>query len=297
MGGARWSKADYTTYADTTQYRTASRAEVFSSRYVHETLNPAKIVIRESRDSEANPESTPIIIGLDVTGSMGFVAEEIAKNGLSTLMTEIYEAKPVTDPHVMFMAIGDIRSDRGPLQVSQFEADTRIIEQLRLLWLESGGGGNDTESYDLPWYFGAYKTVTDAMEKRQKRGYLFTIGDELAPNEALPESRLKELFGGQVQDAGTPHELLSKVTEKYQVFHIISEEGSCARRRLREVRESWVNLTGVNTLYMKNHKDLTSIILATMAIAEGADIEAVIQESQNAEVLRYAFQVALATGQ
>ena len=34
------------------------------------------------------------------------------------------------------------------------------------------------ESYELALYFAAYKTSCDAWEKRQKKGYLFTLGDE-----------------------------------------------------------------------------------------------------------------------
>ena len=36
--------------------------------------------IRESRDSEDSPESTPVIIGFDVTASMGYLAKELALN-------------------------------------------------------------------------------------------------------------------------------------------------------------------------------------------------------------------------
>lgn len=292
MGSSRWDNNDYTLYATSTNYRAASREQVFASRTVHESLDPKKIVLRESCDSDANPESTPIIIGLDVTGSMGFVAEEIAKNGLSDLMTRVYDDTPVTDPHVMFMAIGDINYDRGPLQVSQFEADTRIIEQLRLIWLEGGGGGNDTESYDLPWYFAANRTSIDSMKKRQTKGFLFTIGDEFPPENPLPTSKLQTLFGGQIQNPGTTKELLEKAKENWQVFHIIAEEGSCARRSLSKVRESWKKLLGPNTIYMMNHKDLTSIILAIIAAASGDDLDEVIAGSECKETLRYAFQIA-----
>lgn len=294
MGSSRWSNDDYKAYATSTNYVSQSREQVFASRNLHEALNPKNFVLRESCDSDVNPLSTPIIVGLDVTGSMGFVAEEVAKHGLAELMTKVYEDKPVTDPHVMFMGIGDIRYDQGPLQVSQFEADTRIIEQLRMLWLESGGGGNDTESYDLPWYFAAYRTSIDSMKKRQKKGFLFTIGDEFAPREALPLNKLKGLFSGQVQEPGSPAELLAEAKKNWHVFHIIAEEGSCAKRSLKGVRESWVDLLGPNALFMKSHKDLTSIIMATMAITEGADMQTVLTESQNKQVLSYAFQAALA---
>jgi hypothetical protein len=91
-------------------------------------LNPAKIKMRESRDSDDNLPSTPIIVGIDVTGSMGVLAETLVKRGLKPLFEEILDRKPVTDPHVMAMAIGDAWCDRAPLQVTQFEADISVAE-------------------------------------------------------------------------------------------------------------------------------------------------------------------------
>lgn len=38
--------------------------------------------IRECRDSEEHPESLPIIIALDVTGSMGMVPHSLITGGL-----------------------------------------------------------------------------------------------------------------------------------------------------------------------------------------------------------------------
>ena len=144
MGNASWSSTAYATRS--ADLRTKSRDEIFQKRAVRKDFDPHNIEIRESCDSEANPASHAIILGLDVTGSMGFIAEKIAKEGLGTLIEGIIEKQPVSDPHIMVMALGDIRFDQAPLQVSQCEADIRIADQLTDLWLESGGGGNDTES-------------------------------------------------------------------------------------------------------------------------------------------------------
>jgi hypothetical protein len=293
MGTSRWDSNDYSSYESRTKIKSLSREQVFTSRNINKLLDPRNIALRESCDSVYNPNSTPIIFGLDVTGSMGFIAESIAKEGLASLMTEIHESLPVSDPHIMFMAVGDIRSDQGPLQVSQFEADLNVIEQLRMIWLEGGGGGNNTESYDLPWYFAANRTAIDSYNKRNKKGYLFTFGDELPPNEPLPLSGLQRLFGGQVQESGSTAELLEQAREKYKVFHIIAEEGSYCRTRLQNVRSQWTELLGNNAIFMRDHKDLVNIVIATLRIAEGADIDTVIAESQNKAALTYAFSNSL----
>ena len=159
--------------------------------------------MRESRDSKDNPKSTPVIVALDVTGSMGMLADVIAREGLGVLFNAILDLKPISDPHVMFMGVGDANCDSAPLQVSQFEADNRIVEQLTQLFIEHGGGGNNFESYNLPWYFGARHTEHDSLIKRGKRGYLFTVGDEEAP-EALTVAQIEEVIGDKSNGSCPP---------------------------------------------------------------------------------------------
>ena len=65
------------------------------------------------------------------------IADIIARKGLNTLLEEIYSRKPISDPHVMIMGIGDVEMhDKAPLQVTQFEADIRLAEQLENIFLE-----------------------------------------------------------------------------------------------------------------------------------------------------------------
>lgn len=51
---------------------------------------------------------------------MGMIADSLARDGLGILFNEILDRKPVTDPHLMFMAVSDAYCDNYPLQVSQF---------------------------------------------------------------------------------------------------------------------------------------------------------------------------------
>lgn len=295
MGHARFDRGDYESYRTAHNITAKStREQVFTSRRIPDILNPSKIVVRESCDSDLNPNSTPIILGLDITGSMGFIAEEIAKTQLPDLMEAIYAELPVTDPHVMFMGIGDVATDAAPLQVSQFEAGAvPLIEQLRKMWLEGNGGGNNTESYNLPWYFAAHKTVIDSFDKRGQKGFIFTMGDEMPPTE-ISDRGLAKTFGvGQHVSAGSNQKLLDEVEQRYRVFHIIVEEGGYARGRLSAVRGAWTELLGPNAIFMRNHHHLTAIVTATLQIANGGDINEIIANSQAGDELRYAFSNAL----
>lgn len=196
MGTARWNPTDWSAYAASTAGK--STDAVFAARGIDQDLNPFGVALRESRDSDLNPASTAIIVGLDVTGSMGMIADALAREGLGIMVEEILARKPVSDPHILCMGIGDVLCDQAPLQVTQFEADIRIARQLEKLWLEKGGGGNSCESYTLPWYFAAMHTAIDCFEKRGKKGYLFTVGDEEPPLD-LPGTAITRFLGDPPQ--------------------------------------------------------------------------------------------------
>lgn len=272
MGYAKWDPNAWSAYARST--RGKSRSELFASTRMKAALNPAKITKRESRDSDDNLPSTPIIVGIDVTGSMGVLAEALVKRGLKPLFEEILDRKPVTDPHVMAMAIGDAWFDQAPLQVTQFEADIRVAEQIQDLFIEGGGGGNQYESYNLPWYFAATKTATDAWQKRSKKGYLFTVGDEPCP-PVLEAAHIKRVFGTGAQRDLPSADVLALAERQYEVFHVVVEEGSFARSRPDLVMQSWTEVLGQRVLRLSDHEKLSEVIVSAIEITEGKDAGAV----------------------
>ena len=267
MGSGRFDPRDYARFASSTHGR--STDEIYGQRSIHRNLNPLGIRVRESRDSPDNPRSTAIIVALDVTGSMGMLADTIARQGLGVLFNQLYDERPVTDPHVMFMGIGDAHFDQAPLQVSQFEADNRIVEQLTQLYIEHGGGGNHSESYHFPWYFAAQHTSIDCFEKRGRKGYLFTVGDELTP-DPLRAEQIRRFVGDRLEVDLPAAQLLRWASEKYNVFHIIVEEGSYARGSLSKVRKDWQHLMGQNALSLKDHTKLAEGIVSIIEMNEAA---------------------------
>lgn len=271
MGSGSFNPSAYRAYASTTVGKTVH--EVFGSRNLHKTLDPKGVLVRESRDSADNPNSTPVIVALDVTGSMGMIAHKLAQEGLGTLFTEILDRKPITDPHVLFMAVGDANCDRAPLQVSQFEADNRIVEQLSTIWVEGGGGGNSYESYNLPWYFAGLHTSHDSFEKRGKRGYLFTVGDEEFPRD-LTADQIRAITGDEPTSDLSNAALLAMAEKMYHVFHVVVEEGSHARSNRDRVYTSWSPL-GQRVLPLKDYTKLSEVIVSAIQITEGADADTV----------------------
>ena len=198
--------------------------EIFKNRSCDPRFNPIFIQKREARDSEDHPESVPIIIGLDVTASMGFLAKKVAEESLNETMMKLYSTNAVKDPALMFAAYGDY-GDNAPLQVTQFESDIRIAEQLLDLWLENGGHGKVVPQ--LLWYFAANHTLVDNYEKRKQKGFIFTIGDNAECRDDLSYDQTRALHG-QVFGEDTPinvRDTVKAAGEKYEMFHIFINQG------------------------------------------------------------------------
>lgn len=278
MGTGTFSARSHATFSkkrlQTASGTTRSAREIYSTS-LNTALDPAKIDVRESRDSSDNPRSTAVIIGCDVTGSMGRLLQ-VAITSLGTLVTEMYDRKPITDPHIMFMGIGDHLCDSAPLQVTQFEADNRIAEQLTNLWLEHGGGGNGEESYTLPWWFAATKTSIDCFEKRQKKGYLFTIGDD-GINKMLYKDELARV-GITIDKDYTAEELFEMVSEKYEVYHLVLQQGYNIYRGDGDSRvvRSWTDVIGERAIRVSDITKLPQIIISAIQMNEGISREDII---------------------
>lgn len=223
MGGGSWTSQAFRSYSTNKGMSVTSSGtiagnysaqEIFKSRTIDEKLNPY-MIDRECCDTPEHPNTIPVILALDVTGSMGQSAVEVAKQ-LNVIMTELYDK--ISDVEFMIMGIGDFSYDRAPLQVSQFESDIRIAEQLDKIYFEGGGGGNNYESYTAAWYFAARHTKLDCL-KRGKKGILITMGDETL-NPYLPADRVKSVIGDFNQGDIETESLYNEVINSYNVYHL-----------------------------------------------------------------------------
>lgn len=200
-----------------------SNQEMFKARYLDSALDP-KNVVRECCDSEEHPNTLPVILALDVTGSMGDAAVEVAKK-LNIIMTKLYEK--ISDVEFMVMGIGDLAYDDCPIQASQFESDIRIAEQLDKIYFEFGGGGNSFESYTAAWYFGSRHTKLDCLN-RGRKGIIITMGDEQL-NPYLPlkgrRSGLMEATGDNLQSDVETKDLYDEASQKFNIYHLDVSHG------------------------------------------------------------------------
>jgi hypothetical protein len=257
MGHGSYSYSDREVRSESLGYRTKSAREIFTERSVNNAMDPNGVTLRESRDSEEHPNSIPIILALDETGSMGSIPHFLVKEGLPHMMDKIIK-EGIPDPQVLFLGIGDHTCDQAPLQVGQFESSDGLLDHwLTSLYLEGHGGGNDGESYMLAWFFANRYTSTDHVEKRGKKGILFTVGDEPVLRDLHEYAQRKIMGDGQYEDMSSV-ELLDKAREKYEVFHLHIMEGSNGQRQ--DVQDGWKQLMGDHCILVQHKEDVARII-------------------------------------
>jgi hypothetical protein len=249
-------------------YGTA-RATVFSSR-LKSSLDPKGVKVRESRDSADHPESNAIGVLFDVTGSMGQTPYEFAQKKLGGLMKMLVDKGVIGHPQVLFGAIGDSYSDTTPFQVGQFESGVEMDTCLTDIFIEGGGGGQNKESYGLGHYFFARHTSIDCSEKRGKKGYLFTVGDELVwPTITAAEA--ERVFGDTIEDT-TVADLIHECESRYNVFHIVVGTSTGNRP---EILAGWKALLGERALKLDDPDNICELIAATIGLCEGHSLDVV----------------------
>ena len=244
---------------------------VFAQRACHPLMRPHGIKVRECRDSPEHPQTLPIVLALDVTGSMGEIPAQLARRELPHLMKALMD-HGVRDPQVLFMAVGDAFHDKAPLQVGQFEATAELMDQwLTWSWLEGQGGPTGHESYELALYFVARHLETDALRLRRKKGYLFMTGDE-KPYPTLARQAVRTVLGDEIDDDVLLRDLVDDVRRGIEPFFLIPD---LARRG--PIEATWRDVLGDRVIAMESAGDTTDVIGAIVAMSEGAlsDLDAV----------------------
>jgi hypothetical protein len=271
MGHSNWSDAAYQTRQHT---RRATNTSAFSYddqvrasgvARVHDQMNPYGKV-RESRDSQAHPDSLAIAVVFDVTGSMGGVPR-VLQTKLGALMRVLIQKGYAAHPQILFGAVGDAYSDQVPLQIGQFEAGLEMDDDLGKIFIEGGGGGQVHESYELALYFMARHTAIDCHERRGRKGYLFTIGDE-KPYAVVRRQHVLEHIGDRLAADLPVERVVAEVRERYEHFHIIptnTSHGSSA-----EVQERWRALLGERVLMLADEAAVCETIALAVGLCEGA---------------------------
>lgn len=285
MGSGSWTAKSFNDsvksrgFSSVDSLAAADVRSLYTATTISPALNPYQVV-RECRDSEEHPNTIPIILALDVTGSMGRACMMCAAK-LNETIEALY--KSVKDPQIMTMGIGDIDYDRVPLQATQFESDIRIFEQMNALVFEGGGGGNGYESYAAAWYFALHNTDIDAYNKRGQKGILVTLGDE-CPGEWLRADMLKKYLGSEAAEDMRVEDVYKAASEKFDIYHISISNESSYHYYKKQADAEWTTLMG-DHYCVATSNELPQIIAAIVnqSVYETAAIDTTIL-NENGEI-------------
>lgn len=236
MGCGTFTTSAYHTYATSVgaTYNVSTgrlSGQTFKSNRIDESLNPRNFNVRECVNNDEHPNTIPVILALDVTGSMGSACKETAAT-LGIIITNLYEK--FKDIEFCVMGIGDLAYDSAPIQMSQFESDVRIAEALDKIYMEYGGGGNGYESYSAAWYMGLKRTKLDCFDKQGRKGIIITMGDEPL-NPYLPEFQLSNSIGGFVESSDIDtKKLYNEAIEKFDIYHIAVDHPDTSYRHYKQ---------------------------------------------------------------
>lgn len=282
MGAGTWDSRAYTAAAasrhaagvDTFDYTAKVRSGKATG--VHALLDPLQMKnpdpsiypypLRESRDNDEHPESVPVAIVFDVTGSMGRIPA-VLQTKLPSLMDVIIDKAGLKDPQVLVGAVGDWTCDRYPFQIGQFESDNKFDEQLRQIILEGGGGGQVKESYALAYRFAADHTALDSFEKRGKKGYFFTMGDEM-PWPTVTAREAAEVFGVEATEDETVESIIARASEKWDIFHLFALDGAYPNHT--DIHERWRQLLGERLVLVEDSSLVCEVIAGVVHMMENA---------------------------
>lgn len=187
----------------------------------------------------------PIVIALDVTGSMGDSAK-IMFDKIPMFWGQIEQKGYLADPAVSFAAIGDVYCDEAPLQVTQFEKAKAIHPWLEKIWLEGGGGGQTMESYDLSALFFLEKCSVPEME----HGFFFYIGDE---------GYYPELDGKDTVP------IFQELMKRFDTFFIHWPYNQSPHDDERIVKD-WKRVMGERFIILKDPKAIVDVMLGLIAM-------------------------------
>lgn len=284
MGSGAW---DTNVYTDRATHKAATgRAtfghmdDVYAGRTafaIHPSLDPKGVTLRESRDSDEHPEATDITVCFDVTGTMGGIPVVLQRK-LPGLLGLLLRKGYVTDPQIMFAAVGDANCDDFPLQIGQWESDNRLDENLENMILEGGGGGQKHETYELFMYFMARHTATDRWDKRGQKGYLFIIGDELAYSH-VRRQQVAQVLGHSIESDIPTATIAAELRERFNVFFILPKGASYGGDP--QVLGFWRSLFGEGVIEL----DDPELVSETIALIVG-QMEDTIDLEEGADHLR-----------
>jgi hypothetical protein len=202
----------------------------------------------------------PVVCVIDVTGSMGDWSK-IIYDKLPLFFGEIEKQGYLKDAAISFAAVGDAHSDRAPFQICNFSQSRELDDYLSRIWLESGGGGQCRESYELmAFYYLHHCTLT-----KPELSFMFITGDEGFYPRIEPDQVFR-FFGEHVEPMDSK-KVFEKLRDKFNVFFLHKEYDRDSVDR--EILAQWREVLGERVLHLTDPKSVIDVMLGAIALTSG----------------------------
>lgn len=219
---------------------------------------------RNTIDNELKPEGkkiksnskNPIIIALDVTGSNIDFAR-LVYDKLPMFYGEIEGKKYLDDFDICICAVGDAKYDSYPIQIGTPAKGLEIDSWLEKIVLESGGGGNAYESYEIM----AHYLANNCEFRSDAKPIVFFIADESVQKTVSKDEC--EKLGIECAESYNPWPKLNK---KFNDNVFVMLNRYCGSFR-DDFTKSWIDvLPKQHTIRIPEEKAIIDLMLGILAI-------------------------------
>jgi ribosomal protein S27AE len=189
----------------------AARSKAHGPRTYEKKTGP-KVKVIDPRKHVSTESKNPLIVAVDVTGSMASWPFEIFDR-LPLLYNTLSQYRE--DLEICFVAIGDAATDDWPLQVTTFASGYDLEQLLGSLYGE-GGGGDAPESYGL---FAHWVNTHVEIKSAEETPFLILFGDiDMHPN--VPRSQVAHYLGDSLEGDLDSISEWKKVCENWNVWFL-----------------------------------------------------------------------------
>ena len=250
MGSYSYDRDVYSSSSYDSWGASSYSATKFNRTEIHNDLKPeGKKIVSNSKN--------PIIIALDVIGSNIDFAR-LVYDKLPMFYGEIEQKKYLEDFDICICAVGDAKYDDYPIQIGTPAKGIEIDSWLEKIVLESGGGGNDYESYEIM----AHYLANNCEFKKDAKPIVFFIADE-SVNKTVSKDECKNL-GIECKEDYNPWPKLNKAFNN-NVFVMLNKY--CGRNFRDDFTKSWQEvLPKQHTIRIPEEKAIVDLMLGILAI-------------------------------
>jgi len=238
----KWKKPGSYKYDDARKPyldKLASDASKLGPRTYVNRSEPDMGLVNTAGKTITSDSKNPIIIGIDITGSMSKWPFEIFDR-MPLLFQGLAQYEDREDLEMCIAAIGDATCDNYPLQVNDFAKGIELDTKVNALFPEGGGGGHIIESYELFAYF----MLEHCKTPNATSPFLLIYGDEMFYENVNPK-QVGHYIGDKLNRPIESRQVWQKLLQNFNLYLLHKPYGDENEPDVdEEVKTQWAKAIG-----------------------------------------------------